>query len=435
MAPSMMRHLSDISGSVITTPASLIASVRCQRNPSQPPVINLSVDMSAYETGHNVNIQLQPTSTDQHDERQGQATPASRRQRPTTLHDLTLDELEVRLTEDGLPRFRARQIFSWAYQQLAASYEDMTVLPKTLRAELAEQLPMSRLDLVRTVETDDGQTRKLLFRTFDGEHLETVLMFYPDRTTVCVSCQVGCAVGCAFCATGMMGLTRNLTTGEMVSQVIEAAREATKLDRTLTNIVMMGMGEPFQNYAAVMKMVSILHDPQGMNFGARRTTLSTSGLIPFIDRLAEEPFQVKLAVSLHAPNDELRNQLVPLNRRYPVGELISACRRYVERTSRRVTFEYALIKDVNDSDEVALELARVLRGLLCHVNVIPLNPTPAAPFERPSPERIERFASLLRDRGIPATVRYSRGVDIAAACGQLRVEHEQRETVASGDRR
>ncbi|MGA7669911.1 MAG: 23S rRNA (adenine(2503)-C(2))-methyltransferase RlmN [Nitrolancea sp.] len=380
-----------------------------------------------------MNIQLQPIQTEQSDE-QALAVPSSRRQRPTTLHDLSLDELEARLTEDGLPRYRARQIFSWAYQQLAASYDDMTVLPKALRTELDERLPLTRLDLVRTIETDDGQTRKLLFRTFDGEHLETVLMFYPDRSTVCVSCQVGCAVGCAFCATGMMGLTRNLTTGEMVSQVIEAAREANKLERSLTNIVMMGMGEPFQNYAAVMKMVSILHDPQGMNFGARRTTLSTSGLIPFIDRLAEEPFQVKLAVSLHAPNDELRNQLVPLNRRYPVGDLIAACKRYVERTSRRVTFEYALIRDVNDSDDVARELASLLRGLLCHVNVIPLNPTLATPFERPSPERIERFASVLRDHGIPATVRYSRGVDIAAACGQLRAEHERREPVTAADR-
>lgn len=379
------------------------------------------------ETEPDVNLDPS-TLADSHDFDARQARTIERRgrrQRPVTLHDLTLEELEARLAETGLPRYRARQIFAWAYQQLAASYDEMTVLPKALRSELPEKLEMTRLELVRTVETDDGQTRKLLFRTFDGEHLETVLMFYPDRTTVCVSCQVGCAVGCAFCATGMMGLTRNLTTGEMVSQVVEAAREARRLGRSLTNVVMMGMGEPFQNYDAVMKMVRILHDPRGMNFGSRRTTISTSGLVPFIDRLAGEPFQVKLAVSLHAPNDELRDQLVPLNRRYPVGELIAACRRYVERTGRRVTFEYALIKDVNDSDGVARELAALLKGLLCHVNVIPLNPTPAAPFERPSPERIERFADVIRQQGIPATVRYSRGVDIAAACGQLRVEHEQ----------
>jgi 23S rRNA (adenine2503-C2)-methyltransferase len=380
------------------------------------------------EVKKNVNIQSATAPAPVLEPSNGESIRrGARRHRPVTLHDLTLDELENRLVDQGLPRYRARQIFSWAYQHHAESYDEMTVLSKSLRQKLPTFLEMSKLELVRTIETDDGQTRKLLFRTFDGEHLETVLMFYPDRTTVCVSCQVGCAVGCAFCATGMMGLTRNLTTGEMVSQVIEAAREARKLDRNLTNIVMMGMGEPFQNYDAVMKMVRILHDPRGMNFGARRTTLSTSGLIPFIDRLAAEPFQVKLAVSLHAPNDNLRDQLVPLNRRYPVGELIDACRRYVDHTGRRVTFEYALIKDVNDSDEVARELAALLKGLLCHVNVIPLNPTPAAPFERPSPERIERFAEVIRQKGIPATVRYSRGVDIAAACGQLRVEHEQRE--------
>ncbi len=389
-------------------------------------MIKLPVDMDNSETGYILNLQ---TTTPQiesiGDEPTSSPRRPLRRERPVTLHDLTLQELEARLTDEGLPGYRARQIFGWAYQQLAERYDEMTVLPKTLRAKLPNRLEMTKLEPVRSVETDDGETRKLLFRTFDGEHIETVLMFYPDRTTVCVSCQVGCAVGCAFCATGMMGLTRNLTTGEMVSQVVEAAREARKLDRSLTNIVMMGMGEPFQNYDAVMKMVRILHDPLGMNFGARRTTLSTSGLVPFIDRLAAEPFQVKLAVSLHAPNDALRDQLVPLNRRYPVGELIDACKRYVERTGRRITFEYALIKDVNDSDETATELATLLRGLLCHVNVIPLNPTPAAPFERPSPERIERFAEVIRQRGIPATVRYSRGVDIAAACGQLRVEHER----------
>ncbi|HET7034222.1 MAG TPA: 23S rRNA (adenine(2503)-C(2))-methyltransferase RlmN [Thermomicrobiaceae bacterium] len=351
--------------------------------------------------------------------------PRRRAERPVTLYDLTLAELETRLGELGVPRYRARQLYHWAYQQLAPDYAAMTVLPKALRAELAERLPFSQLTPVRQLVSDDGETVKLLLRTYDGEHIETVLMFYPDRTTVCVSCQVGCAVGCAFCATGMMGLTRNLTAGEMVAQVIEAARAARQRGRALTNIVMMGMGEPFQNYANVMKLVAILHDEAGLNFGARRTTVSTSGLVPFIDRLAEEPYQVKLAISLHAPNDALRSQLVPLNRRYGVAELIAACRRYVARTKRRVTFEYALIKDVNDSDAIARELAALLKGLLCHVNVIPLNPTPAAPFERPSVERIERFAALLRAAGIPATVRYSRGVDIAAACGQLRVEHEQ----------
>lgn len=377
-------------------------------------------------------IEITTTERDDSGSPAARTTPRSRAlvrsqraRQPVTLHDLTLSELEERLAEIGAPRYRARQLYHWAYQQLAPDYDDMTVLPKALRAELAQALPCSRLTPVRQVVSDDGETVKLLFRTFDGEHIETVLMFYPDRTTVCVSCQVGCAIGCAFCATGMMGLTRNLSAGEMVGQVVHAARAARAQGRALTNIVMMGMGEPFQNYAQVMKLVAILHDPAGLNFGSRRTTVSTSGLVPFIDRLAEEPYAVKLAISLHAPNDALRSRLVPLNRRYGVAELMAACRRYVERTRRRVTFEYALIREVNDSDATARELAALLKGLLCHVNLIPLNPTPAAPFERPAAERIERFATLLRAAGVPATVRYSRGVEIAAACGQLRVEHEQ----------
>lgn len=390
-------------------------------------MLDLTIDKRDDVTGNNVNPQMTivpPTSRVEQSDLD-LAPRTKRRERPVGLYDLTLEELEIRFSELGLPRYRARQVFHWAYQQLAGRYEEMTVLPKSLRTELPDSLEMSRLEIVHSIETDDGQTRKLLFRTFDGELLETVLMYYPERTTVCVSCQVGCAVGCTFCATGMMGLKRNLSAGEMVGQVIEATREARMHNRSLTNIVMMGMGEPFHNYDEVMKMVRILHDPHGMNFGSRRTTLSTSGLIPFIDRLAHEPFQVKLAVSLHAPNDDLRNQLVPLNRRYPVGALIAACRRYVETTGRRVTFEYALIQDVNDSDEIAVELATLLRGLLCHVNVIPLNPTPATPFKRPSPQRIERFAGVIQQHGIPATVRYSRGVDITAACGQLRTEHER----------
>jgi 23S rRNA (adenine2503-C2)-methyltransferase len=244
---------------------------------------------------------------------------------------------------------------------------------------------------------------------------------------VCVSCQIGCAIGCSFCATGLSGLIRNLSAGEMVSQVVHAARLARERERRISNIVVMGMGEPFHNYDAVMRFVAIVNDRQGLGIGARHITLSTAGVVPFIDRLAEEPYQVKLAVSLHAPNDALRSQLVPINRRWPIDELLAACRRYVARTGRRVTFEYVLIEDVNDDERTAAELARRLRGLLCHVNLIPYNPTPAAPlFRRPGPERIERFRAVLERYGIPATVRYSRGVEIAAACGQLRAQEEAR---------
>ncbi len=344
-----------------------------------------------------------------------------------TLHDFRLGELEAWMEERGLPRYRARQLFHWAYQHLALEYESMSVLPKAMRRELAEMLPISGLVPVRQRVSDDGETIKLLFRTRDDHFVETVVMFYPDRTTVCVSCQIGCAIGCSFCATGLSGLIRNLSAGEMVSQAVYAARLARERARRISNIVVMGMGEPFHNYDAVMRFVAIVNDRQGLGIGARHITLSTAGVVPFIDRLADEPYQVKLAVSLHAPNDALRSQLVPINRRWPIDELLAACRRYVARTGRRITFEYVLIEDVNDDERTAAELARRLRGLLCHVNLIPYNPTPAAPlFRRPGPERIERFRAVLERYGIPATVRYSRGVEIAAACGQLRAQEEAR---------
>ena len=338
------------------------------------------------------------------------------------MHEFTLDELSGWLVERGEPRFRARQLFEWTYRKLVPDYEGMTTLPKALRERLAAELPMQALTPLREIHSDDGETIKVLYRTADGQALETVLMFYAGRATVCVSCQVGCAVGCSFCATGLMGLTRNLSAGEMVAQIVDMARRAREHERPLTNVVMMGMGEPFHNYDAMLKMIGIVHDPAGMGLGARRITVSTSGVVPFIDKLAGEPYQVNLAISIHAATDALRSSLVPLNRRWPLVDLLAACQRYSARTGRRVSFEYALISTVNDGDDDARELARRLTGMLAHVNLIPLNPTPATPFERPSPERIERFAALLREAGVPATVRYSRGVDIAAACGQLRIE-------------
>jgi 23S rRNA (adenine2503-C2)-methyltransferase len=229
-------------------------------------------------------------------------------------------------------------------------------------------------------------------------------------------------VGCAFCATGLMGLARNLGAGEMVAQVVGAAREARQRGRELTNIVMMGMGEPLQNYAETMKFIGIVHDAQGLDIGARRITVSTSGVVPKIDALADEPLQLNLAVSLHAPDDDLRSQLVPINRRYPIAMLMDAVDRYVAKTGRRVSFEYALMRGINDSEKTAHDLSSLLRGRLSHVNIIPLNPVDVLPYERPDPEGIERFATILRSAGIPTTVRYSRGLDIDAACGQLRAK-------------
>jgi 23S rRNA (adenine2503-C2)-methyltransferase len=322
-------------------------------------------------------------------------------------------------------------MYGWAYKQLVPDFGAMRTLPAPLREGLARELPFDPLDLERVYEADNNQTLKMLYRTRDGHLVETVLMFYPDRVTVCVSCQVGCAVGCSFCATGIGGLQRNLTAGEMVSQVVDCARRTKERGRSLTNLVMMGMGEPFHNYAETLKFIRIINDSAGMGFGARRVTISTSGVIPGIDKLAEEPLQVNLAVSLHAPNNVLRDTLVPINRRFPVEDLLAACDAYIRKTGRRISFEYALMKGINSDDDTARELGRLLRGRNCHVNIIPFNPVDMLPFERPGPEDIERFASILREAGIQTSVRYSRGLEIAAACGQLRARHLE-ETAPTG---
>jgi 23S rRNA (adenine2503-C2)-methyltransferase len=349
-------------------------------------------------------------------------TAYTRPGRPRGAYDLSLHELASHVTELGFPAYRARQIWGWAYRQCVTDYPEMANIPAALRDTLAAQAPLSLLEPVRAVAAGDGQTIKTLYRTGDQNLLETVLMLYRNRATVCVSCQVGCAVGCAFCATGLMGLSRNLGAGEMVAQVVGAAREARRRGRELTNIVMMGMGEPLQNYAEVMKFINIIHDPDGLDIGARRITVSTSGIVPKIDALAAEPLQINLAISLHAPDDELRSRLVPINRRYPIATLMAAVDRYIEKTGRRVSFEYALMHGVNDGEQTAHDLARLLGGRLCHVNIIPLNPVELLPYERPDPAGIERFAGFLRTAGIPTSVRYSRGLDIDAACGQLRAK-------------
>lgn len=360
------------------------------------------------------------------DETAAPARPAATRtQRPSTLLDQSLPELESWMIAHGHQPFRARQVFDWVYGNFALGYAEMKNVPISARQELAVELPLSPMETVRTLTSSNGDTVKTLYRTFDGQFVETVLMLYRKRATVCVSCQIGCAVGCSFCATGLGGLGRNLSTGEMVFQVIDSARIARTLERKVTNIVMMGMGEPFHNYDATIGFVALINDQKAMGLGARRITISTAGVVPRIDQLATEPWQVNLAVSLHAPNDELRSQLVPLNRRYPVADLLAAVDRYTARTGRRVSFEYALMRGINDSEAIAAELAALLRGRLCHVNLIPLNPVDVLPYDRPDPASIERFAAILLESGIATTVRYSRGLDIAAACGQLRAQQER----------
>jgi len=320
----------------------------------------------------------------------------------------------------GERSFRAQQIWHGAYVDLATSYNDITTLSKSLRATLAQQLPFGMLQIVSTIESHDKRTQKSLFRLADGETIEAVLMLYDKRRTICVSTQVGCAIGCAFCATGKSGFTRDLSAGEIVAQVLHFARNLASRGERITNIVYMGMGEPFLNYDAVMKSIRILNDHEGFNLGARSFTISTVGIIPGIERFTEANSQVNLAISLHAGDDQLRTRLVPINARYPLGPLMASCRAYIRKTHRRLTFEIALIDGVNDSTDDAHKVAKLLAGLLCHVNLIPLNPILGSIF-RPSPrERVDAFAQDLINAGINTTVRMGRGVKISAGCGQLR---------------
>jgi 23S rRNA (adenine2503-C2)-methyltransferase len=362
-------------------------------------------------------------------------TIAEPRQRSRSVYDLSLNELTEWMADHGQPAYRARQVYDALYRQLVSSFDEIQVLPKTLRQMLADELPITAMVPVNEAISSNGDTVKTLYQTVTADLVETVLMVYRERATVCVSCQVGCAVGCAFCATGLMGLDRNLTTGQMVAQVVGAARKAAEINRPLTNLVMMGMGEPFHNYPATMAFLRILNDPAGMNVGARRMTISTSGIVPFIDKLAEDPLQVNLAISLHAPNDDLRSSLVPINRKHPIRELLAAVDNYTNKTRRRISFEYALMSGINDSDDIALQLASLMKGRLCHLNVIPFNKVDVLEFERPTKAGIDRFAELAGSTGIPVTVRYSRGLDISAACGQLRSRHEASRTpVPTADR-
>jgi 23S rRNA (adenine2503-C2)-methyltransferase len=346
----------------------------------------------------------------------------------TLLHllDLTPSAMEKWMEELGERGFRARQLWRWLYVHLADDFDAMTDLSVGLRQRLAQQATCTALTLAEETVSADGLTRKHLFELPDGERIETVLLLYEKRATVCVSTQVGCAIGCPFCATGQGGFRRNLSTGEIVEQVLHfarwlrrAGRESAGLTR-VTNVVFLGMGEPLANYRATWRAIEQLHDPQGSNLGARRFTLSTAGLVPGILQLAEEELPVNLAVSLHAADDELRDQLVPVNRRYPLDELMRACRAYVERTHRRISFEYVLIAGVNSSREHAHRLADRIQELLCHVNLIPLNPIPNSSWQSPGPPTVEAFQEVLKQAHIPVTIRLERGVEIAAACGQLR---------------
>lgn len=340
----------------------------------------------------------------------------------TPLLDRSLEELESDLAALGEPAYRAHQVARWVLRDGASSFEEMTNLPAPLRAQLDERYRLDTLPLLAERTTDDGATTKALLDLGGGDAVEAVRMDYdPDdaaasgRTTVCISTQVGCAMGCVFCATGLQGFTRNLTPHEIVAQVLHFARE-----RRVTNVVYMGMGEPLANLDATLRSIHWLVDKRGLDLRQRGVTVSTVGLPRAIRRLADEEWQIGLAISLHAPDDALRRQLIPTARGTSIDELLDAARDYIERRGRRVTFAYALLDHVNDSPEQARALARRIRGIRAHVNLIPYNPTAGPELRRPTRNRVRAFQRELQSAGVNATVRVERGVEIAAACGQLR---------------
>ncbi|MCS5648711.1 MAG: 23S rRNA (adenine(2503)-C(2))-methyltransferase RlmN [Dehalococcoidia bacterium] len=338
------------------------------------------------------------------------------------------------------PRFRGEQVWRAIYKECRTSFHDMTNLSKELRSVLSQNYSIGSSFTVMSKKSLDGSTDKILFRLSDGELIETVLMRYEadghrrGRKTVCVSTQAGCALGCTFCATGQQGFRRNLTVGEITEQVLVMERLARTEDEEevnigkrsrgeiqgVTNVVFMGMGEPLANYDNMMEAIRVLNDQNGIGIGARHITISTVGLIPGIERLAKEDIQINLAVSLHAPDNETRSETIPVNKRYPIEDLLQACQNFVKKTKRRIFIEYVLLKGQNDTSRHAAKLGEILEDLLCHVNLIPVNPTGEGSYQRTSYKEAQRFQSDLKKFNVPSTVRMEKGIDIDAGCGQLR---------------
>ncbi|MBX5457803.1 MAG: 23S rRNA (adenine(2503)-C(2))-methyltransferase RlmN [Thermogemmatispora sp.] len=377
----------------------------------------------------------------------GKTTETSAPQRD--LLGLTLTQLEAWFKELGEPAYRARQVYNWIYKHLVTDFAAMSNLPLSLRERLAREATIGQVIVRSEQRSKDDRTRKILLELADGRLIESVLMLYPPlggssaRATVCVSSQAGCAFGCTFCATGQMGFERHLSAGEIVAQVLHFARElraapwrarglpgSQPIDH-ITNLVFMGMGEPLHNYDNVIHALRILNSAEGFNLGARHMTISTVGLPHGIRRLSQEGLQVNLAISLHAPNDELRAQTMPVNRKYPLAEVLAACQDYIAATRRQITFEYVLLAGVNDSPACAHQLGELLSPLkqYAHVNCIPVNKT-AADYRPPGPEVIRRFRDILFEHGVSNSVRAERGDDIAAACGQLRTRFVAQQRIA-----
>jgi len=336
------------------------------------------------------------------------------------IFDLSKQEVEDYLHQKQQPGYRSDQLWQALYKELIDAPIALTTLSKELRAQLSQDFFFSGLEPVDTIYSQDKLTQKILFKLQDGHFIETVLMIYHERNTVCLSTQVGCPVGCSFCATGQMGFFRNLTAGEIVDQVLHIERNLRKGGNHVTNVVYMGMGEPFLNYEQVMKSIDLLNDHGGFNLGERRITISTVGLPDKIRQFADEKRQMNLAVSLHTPFDRKRDVLIPINQRYNISAIMASVRYYIAKTNRRVTFEYALIAEVNDDEVTASALADLLQGMLCHVNLIPVNDTQSKhSFTASSSQKVEKFAEYLQTYGIPVSVRLRRGTEIKAGCGQL----------------
>lgn len=337
------------------------------------------------------------------------------------IKSMTLAEIKAAFQEEGLPAFRSLQVYRWLHRGVE-SFEEMSDLSRDLRQKLSEKYYISVANIEKKRVSRYDNTRKYLFRFADGQYVESVLMEYHHGYSICISTQAGCKMGCTFCATGQGGWFRDLTPSEMLAQIQAAQKDS---GCKVSNIVLMGMGEPLDNYENVLRFLELVSSDEGMNIGARHISLSTCGLVDKIYDLADKKLQVTLSVSLHAPNDQIRSRTMPVNRKWNVEALLKACRYYAETTHRRISFEYAMIRGVNDTDACAQELGRRLKGMLCHVNLIPVNDVTGANYQKSTQDRLRRFSGILENHGIPVTVRRTLGSDIEASCGQLRGKHEE----------
>ena len=339
------------------------------------------------------------------------------------IKEYNLDELQYELIALGEKKYRAEQIFKWIYVDKVKEFDEMTNLSIELREKLKQNYTMCNFNIIKKQESSDG-TKKYLFDVLDGNAIETVLMQYHHGKTICVSSQIGCKMGCKFCASTGIKFVRSLTSGEIVEQILAVEQN---IGDKISNIVFMGIGEPFDNYENVMKAIKIINNQKGLNIGARHISISTSGLVPMIYKFADEELQCTLSISLHATNDEKRSSMMPINNTYNIKELMEACRYYIEKTNKRISFEYALAKDNNDNLDDAKELVKLLKGMLCHVNLIPINKIENGAFSKSSNENIIKFRDYLNEKGIVATIRRELGSDIDAACGQLRRKNLNKE--------